>query len=93
MKTVKIDRKAWTRGQYCNEYGHCCAVGFIAKAELKREGVRRPSKTEIEDRAGDIHGYLNGNISDINDSQRGAERQKNLRKVFKENDLKLVFVN
>lgn len=94
MKNLIIKTKAWTRGEYCNEYGHCCAVGFLAKDYLKKKGVKRPLMTQIDREAECIYRHHINLMTDIikaNDYLKGKERRTKLRELFKKNGYRLIF--
>ena len=94
LKQIVINTKAWTRGENCNNYGHCCAMGFLAKADLRRQGCTKLTQTEISDHADSGVGLSTSVISKIigaNDDLRGQERRETLRKLFRENGYRLIF--
>lgn len=95
MKTVVIDRKSWKRGEYCSKAGKCCAIGFIAKAELKRQGIKKPTPLDITSKAIKLNLPNKFNIIDINDppENRGKKRIELLRKEFAKAGYRLVVVN
>ena len=82
-KTITIFTKNWTRGGWCNEYGHCCALGFAGK---QLYGSARYFSGNIF-ASPEIESY----IFAANDNLRGKERRKELRRLFKEAGYRLVF--
>lgn len=93
LPKVIIDRKSWCRGNMCDAgTGRCCAIGFVAKAQLKKEGIRRPTAEQIENRGNEIEPKFPGVIT-ANDDLSGKERIKRLRECFKDAGYQLVLVN
>jgi uroporphyrinogen-III synthase len=93
MQIVTINTKAWTRGEYCKNNGKCCAIGFLAKANLKKRGIKNPTVQDIEDEAACLGNFPEwDDITDANDRLFGEERRKALRKSFKEAGYRVRFV-
>lgn len=80
-KTITINTKKWTRGSFCNDYGHCCAVGFL-NLQTTGDACCDNPKTTFTWRS---------EVFTINDNLRGKERRKLLRKKFKEIGFQLRF--
>jgi len=96
MKTVTINRKSWGRDTFCNiDTGKCCAIGFLAKSELERQG-KKPSSNEIDNYADKLYDKefrALSKIAGINDQEDGQERIRLLREEFNKLGYKLVFKN
>lgn len=82
-KTITIFTKEWCRNTVRNEYGHCCALGFAGKQLYGNACYFRDGMHELTDDDSDI--------TEANDSLRGQERRKELRRLFKEAGYRLVF--
>lgn len=94
LEVVILDTKAWTRNEFCNEFGKCCAVGFIAKTRLIRGGNKHPTIDEINNETSNLNFKHNwGNLTEINDQEYGEQRKKLLREEFKKLGFKAVFKN
>lgn len=93
LPRVYINRKSWTRNTMCNyKNGRCCAIGFVAKQQLIKEGVKKPTPSEIEERGDAIASDFPG-VIEANDQLSGKERVKALRKAFKKAGYQLVLFN
>lgn len=77
---VTINTKCWTRNEFCNQYGHMCALGFAGK-QINGDPFDTPS--ELCKRFNDI--------AEVNDNVYGPNRRKELRRLFKEAGYRLLF--
>lgn len=93
-KTITIYTKSWTRGDFCNEYGHCCALGFLS-IQTTGKIIQENKGTTIllDDHSDNYKTEILNNIVDYNDNLYGKKRRKKLREAFKELGYELRFVN
>jgi hypothetical protein len=77
----------------CSETnGRCCAIGFVAKQQLIKEGIKKPTPYQINDRGNAIADDFPG-VIDAHDHLKGVERIKTLRQCFRNAGYQLVLVN
>ncbi len=93
-KTITIYTKSWTRGDFCNEYGHYCALGFLSIQTDGKITTENKGITILLDDYDDAYkAEVLNDIVDYNDNLRGKERRKKLREAFKKLGYELRFVN
>jgi hypothetical protein len=114
MKTVKIDREIWSRGnlngpaKLLNKQGNMCCLGFAANQISKKGrdqllGNCEPSQVyrgkSFLTNTDKYLEVIDNNLSDmamrINDDRyfTEEEREAELTKLFRDNNIKLVFKN
>ena len=84
MRVLEIPVKKWCRNEYENEHGSRCAIGWYMH---KNKELDKAHKTQLPA----IDGVDSYSIIEANDEIYGPKRRIELRKLFKNCGIKLVF--